>query len=283
MNIDLSQPWTGRVPLDSICRNPDQPRVTFDGPGLKRLGAALKKRQQQPVRVIPHRDPNDERIRWMLVDGERRWRAGRLVHLESIWVCYEPGVNHNNLHESSLAANFNREGHTKMDTARALQKEIDEGKSVEDLAELIGWSEANVRNYLDLLLLHPELQSMLDLKDKERRLSLRVAVALSKFPKEKQRSLFEKHAQGKRDGDALNQLRISVGVGPRSSERIGGDNRFVVRRISGALEAVRGLNQLGKMIEQLSLEKCGEALVMLEQIKSETLNLKLLIEKRLPN
>lgn len=281
MKIDLKEPWTGRVPVESICRNPGQPRVVFDSGALARLGKALRKRQQQPCRVIPHKDPHNSSIKWMLVDGERRWRAARSVKMENLWVCYEPGVDQDNIHESSLAANFNREGHTKMDTARALQKEIDQGKVVEDLAELVGWSETNVRNYLDLLKLHPEMQEMLDHKDKERRLPLRVAIALARFPKDKQRKLYDQHVAGKREGDAITHLRVHAGG--HNPRRDGGeDNRFVIRRIQGALTAVTNINQLEDMIAKLSPDKAAAALVLLEKIRAETTTLKLRIEKHFP-
>ena len=282
MKIDLKEPWTGRVAVDSICRNPDQPRVTFDSGGLARLGKALRKRQQQPCRVIPHKDPNNSKIRWMLVDGERRWRAARSVKMENLWVCYEPGVDHENIHESSLAANFNREGHTKMDTARALQKELDQGKAVDELAELVGWSETNVRNYLDLLKLHPEIQEMLDHRDKDRRLPLRVAIALARFPKEKQRKLYDLHVAGKREGDAITHLRVHAGGGASPRRDGGEDNRFVIRRIQGALTGVSNINQLEDMIAKLSPDKAAEALVILEKIRHETTILKLRIEKHFP-
>jgi len=276
MKLDLTQPWTGRVDVASVCRNPDQPRVTFDHGALKRLGTALTKRQQQPCRVIPHTDEHRPEIRWMLVDGERRWRAAQEVKLAQIWVCYEPGVDAGNLHESSLAANFNREGHTKMETARALQKEIDDGKTIEDLAELLGWSESSVRNYLSLLSLHADMQALLDHQDKSRRIPLRVALALAQFPKDKQRHLYEKHGQGKREGEALSLLRVNVGI--PTSRRSGDDNRFVVGRLRAALGAVKNLNLMGEMVSRLSPDKAAEAIVMCEQIRAEVVPLKMRLD-----
>lgn len=57
--------------------DPNQPRKHFDEDELRRLGESLKVRQNDPVQAQPD---------GTLIDGERRWRAGKLVGLESLLV-----------------------------------------------------------------------------------------------------------------------------------------------------------------------------------------------------
>lgn len=278
MKFDPTKPWAGRVAVESVCRNTAQPRVHFDMPLLEKLGQSMKRKQQVPCPVIPYQDKHRPEVEWMLVDGERRWRAAQAVGLKTLWVCYEPGISDENLHESSLAANFNREGHTKMDTARALQKEIDAGRSVDELANVVGKSNTWVSMHLVLMKLHPELQVMMDPPTpKDRRISLSVAAALAVYAKDKQFTLFAKHCAGRKEGAALAVLRTNVG-GPRSSGR-DTDAQYAFGRIKSAFQTVRELNVLGdKILGKLSPEKAAEALVMLEQIRADVVPLKVKLE-----
>ena len=277
MKLDLNKPWTGRVAVESVCRNPEQPRVHFDVPSLTKLGGSMKRRQQAPCPVIPFTDPKRPEIQWMLIDGERRWRSAQTVHLKTLWVCYEPGVTKENLHESSLAANFNREGHTKMDTARALQKELDAGSTVEELAGVVGKSITWVQMYLDLNNLHPELQIMIDPPTpKDRRIPLTIACNLAAYPQNKQMGLYDKHCRGRKEGGALTMLRVKAGAPAASRDT---NARYVLGRIRGACQAVRELNVLGdKILSKLSPVKAAEGCVMLEQIRAEVVPLKVKLE-----
>jgi ParB/RepB/Spo0J family partition protein len=64
-------------PLDWFKPDPSQPRKHFDEEELLRLGESLKIRQNDPAQAQPD---------GMIVDGERRWRAAKLVGLEKLEV-----------------------------------------------------------------------------------------------------------------------------------------------------------------------------------------------------
>ena len=69
------------IRLDRIVADPDQPRKEFDPEALGRLAESLKARGQlQPIRVRW----DDAADRYVVVVGERRWRAARLAGLETI-------------------------------------------------------------------------------------------------------------------------------------------------------------------------------------------------------
>lgn len=276
MKFDANQPWTGRVAVESVCRNPEQPRVHFDAADLDKLGASMKRRQQVPCPVIPFRDAKRPEIEWMLIDGERRWRAAKQAKLVELWIAYDPGVTGENIHECSLAANFNRAGHTKMDTARALKRERVAGKTMAEIADVVGKTEAWVSQYLLLLQLDPVLQELLDPPTpKDRRLPLVVAYELARRPQARQMRLFTKYCQGRSEGAAVSLLRAKEGLtgGVTASGRLArasDDARYVLNRIKNALQAVSELNALGpKLLKKLDATKAAEGLEMLAKIRTE--------------
>jgi ParB family transcriptional regulator, chromosome partitioning protein len=66
-----------RLPLTAIRPDPEQPRKEFDWDRLKDLAASIRSNGQW-VRIIVRPDP-DREGGYILVDGERRWRAMPLV------------------------------------------------------------------------------------------------------------------------------------------------------------------------------------------------------------
>lgn len=185
-------------------------------------------------------------------------------------MAYEPGVDETNIHESSLAANFNREGHTKMDTARALRREIEAGESVDDLAEVVGKGVSWVRQYLSLNDLVPELQEMLDSTDKSRRLAVALGALLAGYPQEKQLTLYRKHVAGQGHEAARHSVRVSEGAARNHTS----DSKWGLRRIAGAAAAVAELKTLReKIVKQMTKEEAEAGLVMLDEIRTGVISL----------
>ena len=70
-----------QVPVSMIIPNPDQPRTVFDQADLEGLAQSLKEDGQlQPAAV----EGPVEGGFYVLLDGERRWRAARKLGWESI-------------------------------------------------------------------------------------------------------------------------------------------------------------------------------------------------------
>src|SRR4051812_22793126 len=69
------------IPLSKIDRDPHQPREEFEEESLGRLAESLKQRGQlQPIRVRW----DDALGLYVIVCGERRWRAARMAGLSTI-------------------------------------------------------------------------------------------------------------------------------------------------------------------------------------------------------
>ena len=65
-----------RLPIEKVIPNPEQPRKDFPLPALEELAASLRRHGMiQPIAVSRRGN------RWMIVAGERRYRAARLAGL----------------------------------------------------------------------------------------------------------------------------------------------------------------------------------------------------------
>jgi ParB family chromosome partitioning protein len=74
-------PGSSLIAIDRIDPDPDQPRRTFDQDRLEELAASIQiEGVLQPI-VVRY---DAERDRYIVVHGERRWRASRIVGLQSI-------------------------------------------------------------------------------------------------------------------------------------------------------------------------------------------------------
>src|SRR5258708_20536181 len=81
------------MPIDEIVPDPEQPRPEIDRSELEALAASIKGAGViQPLLVSAHPDPEArEATPYMIVAGERRWRAARLAGLPAVPVVVHPG------------------------------------------------------------------------------------------------------------------------------------------------------------------------------------------------
>jgi ParB family chromosome partitioning protein len=118
--------------------DPDQPRTQFDQEQLERLAQSIQSTGQlHPIRVRW----DAERDKWLIVTGERRWRATRLAGLNHI-DCYfhEAEATDSELLEQQLVENLLRED----------LKPIEEAKAYAKLMELNGWNGKQVAESLHI-------------------------------------------------------------------------------------------------------------------------------------
>lgn len=69
------------IAVDNIMANPNQPRKHFDQTKLEELAESVKGGLIQPITVVerPRRMPAPNGEHFMIVAGERRWRAHQLA------------------------------------------------------------------------------------------------------------------------------------------------------------------------------------------------------------
>jgi ParB family chromosome partitioning protein len=136
------------LPVGAIDPNPYQPRKDFDPERLEELGESIRRHGLlQPVVVIPHGD------RWLLVAGERRLRAHKLIGAETIRaIVADVDLDRLRMRELALVENIQRENLNPVELARAYQELLEvHGITHEELAALVHKSRSQITNTLRLL------------------------------------------------------------------------------------------------------------------------------------
>ena len=141
------------IRLSDIVPNPTQPRTEFDEEALEELADSIKQLGLiQPITV--KRDGE----KYIIISGERRWRASERAGLESI-PAYIREVDDTTLHAMALVENIQREDLNAIEISLGMQRLIEEcGLTQEALAERLGKKRSTVANYLRLLNLPEEVQ-----------------------------------------------------------------------------------------------------------------------------
>ena len=124
------------IPVDKIERDPRQPREEFDEDALNRLAESLKTRGQlQPIRV----QWDEGRGVYLVMVGERRWRAARMAGLPTLSAVVVDGlIEPGELLAVQLIENCLRED----------LKPIEQAKAFKALMEQNGWSARQVAREL---------------------------------------------------------------------------------------------------------------------------------------
>lgn len=149
------------IDLDRLAADPDQPRKEFDPEELDRLAASLKERGQLQAARVRYDEAAD---RWVIVAGERRFRAARLAGLPAL-VCVEAkgAQSPDDRLEDQLVENCVREDLKPVEQARAFRALLDRrGCSHRELAGSLGVSHQAVARALALLDLPADLRAKVD-------------------------------------------------------------------------------------------------------------------------
>ncbi|MBE5749630.1 MAG: ParB/RepB/Spo0J family partition protein [Clostridiales bacterium] len=143
------------IEVSSIFANPNQPRKVFDETALKELADSIAKHGViMPIIV------NKSGDRYMIIAGERRFRASKIAGLEKVPVIVK-NYNERQIKEISLIENLQREDLNPIEAATAMRSLMtDYGMTQEDLADRIGKSRPAIANTLRLLSLSPEVIKM---------------------------------------------------------------------------------------------------------------------------
>lgn len=148
------------IPISQITPNPDQPRTSFDEVALEELATSIRELGIIQPLTLRSMGPNA----YQIISGERRYRAAKLVGLESV-PAYVRTVGDAELTEMALIENIQREDLNAIEIALTFRKLIDQyNLTQERLSERIGKNRATIANFLRLLKLPAEVQ--LGLRDK---------------------------------------------------------------------------------------------------------------------
>lgn len=149
------------IELSKIQPNPDQPRSIFEEETLAELATSI--RSLGVIQPITLKETGPDQ--YMIISGERRYRASLLAGLESI-PAYIKTAADEHVVEMALIENIQREDLNSIEIALAYQKLLDSyNLTQEKLSERVGKKRTTIANYLRLLKLPAEIQ--MGLKDKK--------------------------------------------------------------------------------------------------------------------
>ncbi|WP_412984364.1 ParB/RepB/Spo0J family partition protein [Pontimicrobium sp. IMCC45349] len=141
--------------LNAIEVNPFQPRTQFNEEALRELASSIRELgiiQPITVRKIGFN-------KFQLVSGERRFRASKLIGLETI-PAYIRIANDQESLEMALVENIQRQDLDPIEVALSYQRLIDEiNLTQEQMSERVGKKRSTISNYLRLLKLDPIIQT----------------------------------------------------------------------------------------------------------------------------
>jgi ParB family chromosome partitioning protein len=200
--------------VSQIDPNPHQARQHFDAERLRELAESIRAHGViQPI-VVKH--IND---RYMLIAGERRWRAATLAGLETIPAIVR-NVPDRQVLELTLIENIQREDLNPIETAEAFARLTSEaGLTHEQISQRTGKDRATVTNFLRLLKLPEEVRRRVATGE----LSLGHARALLTLPTEAQQKTTAERTIAQ--GLSVRQLEtiIQMGTGrPKKSVTVNG-------------------------------------------------------------
>ena len=134
-----------KIPIDLIEPNPEQPRVEFGD--LSELTASIKEKGVlEPLLV--KRDGTGRK--WMIIAGERRWRASRQAGLTEL-PCIEMELDEQGIAEIALIENLQRKDLTVWEEADGLKYLADKfGYKHDEIAQKISKSRSTVTELMSI-------------------------------------------------------------------------------------------------------------------------------------
>lgn len=154
-NTDDVNAGVVELKINNIEPNIGQPRKHFDADKLQALADSIREHGVvQPILV------KKDGERYLIVAGERRWRASKLAGLKTIPVIIREFTSRE-IMEIALIENLQREDLNPIEEAEAYQRLMDEYElTQEDVAKIVGKSRSAVANAVRLLSLSGSVRDM---------------------------------------------------------------------------------------------------------------------------
>ena len=144
------------IAVSDIDPNYEQPRTNFDEAALNELAESIRQHGViQPIVVVRMG------MRFMIISGERRWRASKLANkttIPAIIKDYTP----QQIKEIAIIENLQREDLNPVEAARAIKQLMEEFNMTQEMAaDRIGKSRSAIANTLRLLTLDEKVLDLI--------------------------------------------------------------------------------------------------------------------------
>ena len=217
------------LPVADVSPDPQQPRKRFPASHIQNLADSIETRgllQAIIVRPWP-KDRGRPITPYMLVAGECRWRAHKLLERDKIKCSIRTDLDERETRLLAIIENVQRADMNPMEEARAYQQLVDNGFTVADIIKELGLKSTNaVRSRLDLLALRPDIQQLVESGN----MPSSIAWGIAQAPKQFQIGLLRDFQSGKlktqeamrHAGAAIKQAAAQVDIfasAPKPSKR----------------------------------------------------------------
>ena len=154
--VEKKVPSETKLKLSEIEPNSKQPRKDFNEDGIAELADSIKKYGIIEPIVVSKKGRS-----YVIIAGERRWRAARVAGLKEVPVIIREYSDRERM-EVALIENIQREDLNEIEEAMAYQSLIDEyGLKQDEVAEKVSKGRSTITNSLRLLKLSDKVKQML--------------------------------------------------------------------------------------------------------------------------
>ncbi len=161
-----------KIPLSAITADPNQPRKNFDEETLNELAASIGKQGVlQPI-IIRKNDNKDIAAEFMLIAGERRFRASNIAGLDTIPALFSNG----DPEEIALIENLQRDDLKPVEEAEAYQRIIESHNYThEQLSDVVGKARTTISEVLTLVKLPESIKEQCRVSNTPKNVLLEIA------------------------------------------------------------------------------------------------------------
>lgn len=154
------QPQKNQVSISDLIPNKYQPRKIFDEASLEDLTNSIKERGMiQPIIV---RNSKDDRSKFEIIAGERRWLAAQRAGLHNVPIVITEADDLKSL-EFAIVENVQRHDLNPLEEAQGYKRLIDQfSYDQEKVSKFIGKSRSYITNSLRLLTLPDEVIKLIE-------------------------------------------------------------------------------------------------------------------------
>ncbi len=154
------EPQKNLLPISDLVPNKYQPRKIFDETNLEELTSSIKERGMiQPIIV---RNSSDDKSKFEIIAGERRWMAAQRAGLHNVPVVITEADDLKSL-EFAIVENVQRHDLNPLEEAQGYKRLIDEfSYDQEKVSKFIGKSRSHITNSLRLLTLPDDVIKLIE-------------------------------------------------------------------------------------------------------------------------
>lgn len=141
---------TSLFAISSICADVNQPRKKFDKDEINNLAESIKEVGVLQPLLLKSREGNSP---YVIIDGERRWRAAKIAGLIEVPGYVRSDISENNTSLAQVIANSNRTDLTDFELAQSIRKALSENPKLKkkEIASLFNKKPSFVSRLLSML------------------------------------------------------------------------------------------------------------------------------------